>query len=81
MAEVMGEDPDHVLGWRLWSDRVFYQWEDGRVHSLTQLWCSADSKQAVPGVVKQFSQLMNLIRHPHLRLAVRKALGQEELAL
>jgi hypothetical protein len=32
-------------------------------------------------VVKQFSQLMNLIRHPHLRLAVRKALGQEELAL
>lgn len=69
MADVMSEQPDHSHGWHRWSDRVFYQWEDGRVESLTQIWCSPESTETLPFVVRCFSHLMNLARHPRLRAA------------
>jgi hypothetical protein len=67
MADVMSVHPDHAQGWKQWSDRVFYQWEDGRVQSLTELWCSPESKDRVPFAVHCFSRLMSVARHPRLR--------------
>ena len=67
MAEVMSAHPDHAHGWIQWSDRVFYQWEDGNVQSLTELWCSPGSKDRPPLAVHCFSRLMSLARHPKLR--------------
>ena len=67
MAEVMSEHADHAEGWKQWSDRVFYQWEDGKVESLTNIWCSPESKDRVPFAVHCFSRLMSVARHPRQR--------------
>ena len=36
MIDVLRTYERHANGWRLWSDRVFYLWHDGRARSLTE---------------------------------------------
>jgi hypothetical protein len=73
MCEVLRADPDHSLGWRRWSDRIFYVCDDGERRSLGELW-----GQKTPGIVNHFVGLMRLVEEGWLRSALRIALPQRE---
>jgi len=61
----------------LWSDRIFFQDNDGRVSNLTELW-----KGSGPGIVRNFIGAMRVFQHQSVRNALRFALAerQEEAA-
>ena len=64
---------DHGLGWSRWSDRVFYQFEDGRVRSLTELFGNQ-----VPRPAAMLFRAIELFRSPHVRRVIRLTpLGQQ----
>jgi hypothetical protein len=64
---------DHGLGWSRWCDRVFYQFEDGRVRSLTELFGNQ-----VPRPAAMLFRAIELFRSPHVRRVIRLTpLGQQ----
>ena len=44
ICAILREDSRHSLGWSRWSDRVFYQGDDGIVRSLSTLWGSKTTR-------------------------------------
>jgi hypothetical protein len=73
LQDVLGHHENHALGWRRWSDRVFYACDDGAARSLAQLW-----KQGEPLAVRVFLQALRLLRHPHMKHAFRLAFTRGE---
>jgi hypothetical protein len=73
MCEVLRTDPNHSLGWKMWSDRIFYLCDDDTERSLNEAW-----GQKVPGVVNYFVGLMSLVEEGWLRSALRVALPRKE---
>lgn len=77
LEEILSDQPHHALGWRRWSDRTFYRYEDGTVRSVGQGW---DSRE--PLAVTIFVRGLQLLRHPSLKQAFRFAFaGRNEAFL
>ena len=77
LCDILENDERHSLGWRHWSDRVFYLADDGSTRSVRQLWGSN-----FPSVINRFVGLMDLARHPRVRSALRFAFTEhQEFAL
>lgn len=77
IADVLADLPAHSMGWSRWSDRMFYECEDGQIRSLSDLWGKGG-----PSVVRAFAGLMQMVQNRRLRSALRLALPQrEELVL
>ncbi|HXN49026.1 MAG TPA: hypothetical protein VN893_20410 [Bryobacteraceae bacterium] len=69
--DILRDHPAHSLGWVRWSDRVFYQGQDGTVTSLAQLWGCRQ-----PGAVSNLVGLMGLLGKQTMRPALRWALAE-----
>lgn len=75
MMDILRTHEQHVHGWKLWSDRVFYDMEDGRLHSLTE-WFGGRP----PFAVAAFVGTLNLASLPHVRRWLRSGFwGREEV--
>ena len=78
ICEVLRDDPSHSLGWRRWSDRVFYRNDAGDAVPLSRIW----QKTSIPFPIWHFVGLMSLLDaglgHSQLRSAMRFALMQGE---
>ena len=67
----------HANGWKQWSDRVFYQFDDGRFRSLTELFSAG-----APALVAAFVTLARFVSAPHFRRLLRGAIWRlEEIQL
>lgn len=71
--DILEDDPNHALGWKHWSDRVFYRAESGEVQSLHEIWGGK-----FPQVVSRFVSLMRVASHHRVRSALRRALNEKE---
>jgi hypothetical protein len=77
LGDILGEQPHHGRGWRLWTDRVFHSRGDGTVRSLTELF-----GKRTPPAIAIFVNSIGLMRQPGLRDALRVAFGRkQEIAL
>jgi hypothetical protein len=77
MMDILRTHEQHVNGWKRWSDRVFYQMEDGRVQSLTE-WFG----DRPPLAVVAFVGTLEFASLPHVRRWLRPgSLGREEVVL
>jgi hypothetical protein len=76
IEEILGDLPNHALGWRRWSDRTFYQHENGDIRSLTESWGDRE-----PLAVTIFVRGFQLLRHPSLKQACRFGRRREEVVL
>jgi hypothetical protein len=76
LEEILQEYESHGRGWQRWSDRVFYQCDDGVVRSLTTLFTNR-----VPGAVQLFVSGIGLIRNHSVRQTFRFAFPRQELVL
>jgi hypothetical protein len=70
LEQILAEHDNHGRGWRLWSDRVFHQCDDGVVRSLTTLFGGRP-----PVAVRFFVAAVQALRAPALRGAFRTVLG------
>jgi len=75
IADVLSEDPGHALGWRTWSDRVFYQNPEGVVRSLKELWGNDE-----PLVIRAFTHSVALMRNKQIDRMVKRVWGTTEAA-
>jgi len=73
IEDVLRDQEHHALGWRHWSDRVFFQGEDGCAQSLAQLWGNDR-----PLAARLFTQGVDLLRSLRLRHVFRLALAKSE---
>ncbi len=71
--DILEDDPHHALGWKQWSDRVFYRTDAGEALSLNQIWGGKK-----PRVVNRFVSLMRIAKHRRVRSALRLALHEKE---
>jgi hypothetical protein len=76
IEEILSYQPNHALGWRRWSDRTFYQHDDGVIQSLGDSWGDRE-----PAAVTIFVRGFELLRHPSLKQAFRFARRREEVVL
>ena len=77
IGDILREDDTHSMGWKCWSDRVFYRCEDGEVRSISQLW-----GKSAPSVVNWCIGLIRLAENRRMRGALRIALaGKQESAI
>lgn len=72
MSDVVKTYDDFPEGRRRWSDRIFYQSEDGTVRRLADVW-----KGNGPGVIGQFVAAMRLFESKRVRAVLRFALSSE----
>jgi hypothetical protein len=70
IEQILAEHEAHGMGWRRWSDRVFYACDDGVVRSLTELWGNGG-----PMAVQTFVTGVQMLRQPLLRGAFRTMFG------
>ena len=73
MWDIVRDYPERAIGQRRWSDRVFYQWEDGTVQSLAAIWHNSE-----PWPVRYFLQGLRLAKSHSLRGALRIALADPQ---
>jgi hypothetical protein len=73
MLDVFRTYDDHGLGWRQWSDRVFFQLEDGSAASLSHYWGTRP-----PAAVGIFASFMSIAGCPPLRHALRATMSRSE---
>jgi hypothetical protein len=73
VLDVIRDYDFHPEGRRRWSDRVFFEREDGSVRSLSELW-TGDG----PMVVRMFLASVHLLEAPAVRGALRFALNERE---
>ncbi|MBC7928079.1 MAG: hypothetical protein H7039_20740, partial [Bryobacteraceae bacterium] len=73
VLDVVREYPELPEGRRLWTDRVFFQRDDGSIRSLSSLW-TGDG----PPVVKVFMNGVRLLESRRLRVALRIALSERQ---
>jgi hypothetical protein len=77
MIDLLRSYEQHANGWRLWSDRVFYIWHDGRTRSLTEAFADR-----TPAAVNLFVGAMKFASAPRVRRWLREAFaGGEEVTL
>lgn len=73
LVDVLKTYDQHVQGWRLWSDRVFYSCEDGQPRSLSELW---PTRTSAP--VAWFVGAVQLMSQSHIRRFLRGAFPRTE---
>lgn len=73
IAEVLRTYERHAKGWRLWGDRVFYECDDGRIRSLTELFSSY-----TPTAVRLFLGAVRLASQPGLARLLRDTVANRE---
>lgn len=73
LCDVLSDQHGHTKGWRLWSDRIFFQLEDGTVKSLTE-WFGGGP----PLVVDRFVRFTQCLRSKPFTSLLRIACGQRE---
>ena len=76
IEDILRDNPSHALGWRKWSDRTFYRYENGEVRNLGAGW-----EDREPLAVTIFVRGLQLLRHPSLRQAFRFAFARKEVLL
>jgi hypothetical protein len=76
IEDILRDNPNHALGWRKWSDRTFYRYENGEVRNLGSGWQDRE-----PLAVTIFVRGLHLLRHPSLRQAFRFAFARKEVML
>lgn len=77
MIDILRTQEQHVHGWKLWSDRAFYQLENGKTQSLTE-WFGPRT----PLAVTAFVRTLEFAAAPPVRRWLRSGfLGREEVAL
>lgn len=57
LMEILHEQPEHVFGWRRWSDRVFYELQPGYAQSLSEYWPGGE-----PALVRFFVFVVRVAR-------------------
>jgi hypothetical protein len=62
LVDILRTQDRHTNGWRLWSDRVFYQCDDGQVRSLTTLFGNTP-----PASVSCFLGMVEFAARPRVR--------------
>lgn len=72
LEDVLGEQEDHVFGWKRWSERAFYRCDDGVTRSLSRAW--GDN----PAAVRWLGYGIGLLGHPQFKNAFRMALARHE---
>jgi hypothetical protein len=75
IEEILSDQPNHALGWRRWSDRTFYQYDDGEIRPLSNSW----SRE--PLAVTIFVRGLQLLRQPPLKRAFRFAIARRNEAI
>ena len=70
IEQILAEHEAHGMGWRRWSDRVFYACDDGVVRSLTELWGNDG-----PMAVQTFVRGVQILHQPLFRGAFRTMFG------
>ena len=75
MWDIVREYPEFPAGRRRWSDRVFFEHDDGVIRSLSMTWHGDE-----PWPVKWFLKGLRAAKSPQIRGALRRALS-EEMAL
>jgi hypothetical protein len=68
VIDVLGTYQNHGLGWREWTDRVFYRSDDGKTKSLSQMWGAQP-----PAAVAALTACLRLARQAPVRQALRTA--------
>ena len=71
MLDVMADNPEHDLGWKLWSDRIFFDCPKHGTRSMTSYWGNGNP----PRIVKAFVGMTRLLGHQRVRPAVQLAFG------
>lgn len=71
IADVLEDYPEHGMGWRRWTDRVFYEGDDGVARSVTEL-CGKN----VSPIVDRAVALMPMAKSSRLKFALRLALAR-----
>jgi len=66
IADVLGDQPAHSLGWTRWNDRIFYRMPSGELQPLSRLWT-----RGAPWIVQSFVNLIRASQHRHMRNALR----------
>ena len=70
LLDILRDDPDHGMGWRRWSDRVFYQEPENRVRSLADHW-----EGEYPFFVTAFTRILGLLQSSAMRSALQLAVA------
>jgi hypothetical protein len=73
-CQVIRDYPHHSLGWTSWSDRVFYEAEDGAVRSLSSILGARR-----PGTLNRIFRFTRLLGTETMRPALRLALAEREI--
>lgn len=72
--DILRHDEHHSMGWRRWSDRVFYQFAGGAVRSFTDIWGVQG-----PLLVRYLVELIGLLGHSHIRGVLRASSRRGEV--
>ena len=73
LQDILGDQEDHPLGWRRWSDRAFYLGEDGLIRSFTEAWDSGE-----PWAVRTFTRGLQMLQQRHMKQAFRVTFARRE---
>jgi hypothetical protein len=73
MWDIVRDYPERASGRRRWSERVFYQWEDGAVQPLSAIWNGNE-----PWPIKYFLNGLRVVKSQGLRSALRVALADPQ---
>lgn len=73
MIDILKTHERHANGWRLWSDRVFYQCDDGTVRSVTELF-----GRATPASFALLVDVLGMISGPGMRRVLCGVFPAEE---
>lgn len=77
VIDILKDDPNHALGWKHWSSRVFYRDEESKARSLNELWGGQ-----LPSIVSRFEAVKKFAESSQVRSALRLALiAREQFAL
>ena len=72
MGEVLGEHPDHSLGWTQWGERVFRKQGDGSICNFTQLF----ENRGEPPMLRHLVRMVKILTSQKLRPAFRLAFAK-----
>jgi len=73
MWDIVRDYPEQAPGRQRWSDRVFYQQDDGSVQPLSAIWNGNE-----PWPVRYFLQGLRVMKNQQLRSALRAALADPQ---
>lgn len=77
VIDILRDDPNHALGWKHWSSRVFYRDQESEARSLHELWGGQ-----LPSLVSRFEAVKKFAENGRVRSALRLALiAREQFAL